>query len=218
VSVMGEGPIARFDRIKRPVAREDGLLVETVGDETVVYDSETKEAHCLNPLAAAVFANCDGSTTLDQLAGLASDRIGEPVDEARITEALVQLQERDLLTVPSSNGLSRRQMIGKSAAAGGALVGASLITTIMAPMASAANTGIPTGCTGCGKNPDCASNHCCQGNPGKECNQGCCVNDNNSCHVCTVNGVNLCTVTLPSCDFPCPPGSVSCCTTNPKPC
>ena len=135
---MGDVPLDRFTRIKHPVARDEDLLVEHLADETVVYDSRTKEAHCLSPLAAVVFAHCDGRTTVEQLATLAAERLGEPVDPPRVIDALAQLQERDLLAVPPRDGLSRRQMIHKSAAAGGALVGASLITTILAPTPAAA--------------------------------------------------------------------------------
>lgn len=222
MSVMGDGPLARFARVKHPVARDEGLLVEHLADETVVYDSETKDAHCLSPLAAAVFAHCDGETSVEQLAALASERLGEPVDEPRVIDALVQLQERDLLAVPPGDGLSRRQMIGKSAAvAGGVVFGAPLITSIAAPTAAMAQTGIPPGCAGCTKNPDCQSNHCCQDVAGKQCSQGCCVGLNNSCHTCLVNGVPSCTVTpvdlgTTGCPTPaeCSPNPV-CCTETP---
>ncbi|MFL5906593.1 MAG: hypothetical protein ACJ75Z_03225 [Solirubrobacterales bacterium] len=138
---MGEGPLSRFARIKHPVARDEGLLVEELTDETVVFDEVTKEAHCLSPLAAIVFANCDGSTTISELATLATERLGEPVDESHVIDALAQLQDRDLLSVPPRDGFNRRQMIGKSAvAAGGAFAGASLITSIMAPAAIASNS------------------------------------------------------------------------------
>jgi Coenzyme PQQ synthesis protein D (PqqD) len=206
VSKIEGGSISRFTRINCPVARDEGLLVEELGDETVVFDSETKEAHCLSPLAAIVFAQCDGETTIEELAVLATDRIGEPVDEARVTDALAQLQERDLLAVSVGGGLSRREMIGKSAAAGGTLVGASLITTVLAPTAAVAQTGIPSGCGGCEKNSDCTSNHCCQNNAGKDCSQGCCVGVNNSCHFCDIPGSEelSCTVTPADIGGPCP--------------
>ena len=220
MSVKGEGVIARFEH---PVARSGDLLVEQVNDETVVYDRRTNDAHCLTPLAAAVFAHCNGETSIDRLATLASERLGEPVDETGVLNALAQLEERDLLAIPASNGngLSRRQMIGKGAAAAGALAGASLITSIAAPTAFAADSKIPPGCTGCGKNSDCSSNHCCQSNAGKTCSQTCCVGNNNSCHVCTISGTTTCTVT-PSdigtgCPTSCPGGAAICCT-NVAPC
>jgi hypothetical protein len=209
---MGEGLSAGS---VHPTARSGDLLVEQVNDETVVYDRRTNDAHCLTPLAAAVFAHCDGETGVDRIATLASDRLGEPVDETGVANALAQLGERDLLVVSGSNGLSRRQMIGKSAVAAGTLAGATLITSIVAPTALAADSKIPPGCTGCTKNSDCASNHCCQSNAGKTCSQTCCVGNNNSCHVCTVSGSTSCTVTPADigtgCPTSCPGGAAICC-------
>ena len=89
-----------FTRRKHPVARDEGLLVEQVADETVVYDSRTKAAHCLSPLAAVVFAHCDGHTTVEELTALAAERLGEPVDPPLVIDALAQLEERELLAVP----------------------------------------------------------------------------------------------------------------------
>jgi hypothetical protein len=218
---MGEGPLDRFERIKRPVAREDGLLVEQVGDETVIYDSESKDAHCLSPLGAIVFENCDGETTIDDIVVRASEKLGEPVDEPRVIEALVELQERDLLAVPPGDGLSRRHMLRKSAMVAGAVAAAPIITSIAAPTAAMAITGIPPGCGGCGKNSDCTSNHCCQSNAGKSCSQGCCVGSNNSCHVCTVGGTTTCTVTPTDIGGPCPtscPGGLPVCCVDVAPC
>src|SRR5262245_42734663 len=138
---MGEGPIARFKRVKKPIARQEDLFVEHVADETVVYDDRTKEAHCLSPLAAVVFDRCDGTMTLDELAQVASERLGEPVDEARVIDALVQLQDCDLLAVPPRGGFTRRKMLEKGAAVAGTVAFAGpLITTIAAPSPAAALT------------------------------------------------------------------------------
>jgi hypothetical protein len=139
VSKMGEGPLTRFMRVKRPVARDEGLLVEHLDDETVIYDERTKEAHCLSPLASVVFANCDGETSIDQLAALATERLDQPVDQDGVIEALTELQDRDLLAVPPRGDFTRRQMIGKSAAvAAGAAFAGPLITSIAAPASAAA--------------------------------------------------------------------------------
>jgi hypothetical protein len=153
---------------KSPVARDEGLLVEQVGDETVVFDSESKEAHCLSALAAVVFAHCDGRTTVDELAGLASERLGEPVDAERVMDALAQLEERDLMEprAPSKIGLSRRTMLQRTAALGGAVAASPLITSVIAPTSAAAVTpgcGVfpttvlccPCGRTGVGNKQDC---------------------------------------------------------------
>lgn len=200
---MGAAPAA---------ARTHGLLVEHVGDETVVYDLDSKEAHCLSAVAAQIFALTDGRRRASELAELASRNLNTTVTEDEAAEAVALLDERRLLDTPllvEQSGMSRREVIRKGAFA------TVLITTIAIPVATAAATvQIPTGCTGCGKNKDCASGHCCQDVAGKSCNQTCCVGANNSCHITTGNN---CTVTLadtgcPTCPCDtCPPGSLPCC-------
>lgn len=194
-----------------PEARAEALLSEQVGDELVVYDLTSKAVHCLSPLASAVFAHCDGRTDPSRIADVAEERLGRPVSVDEVSAAVEQLEERSLLATPplvfqDGNGVSRRDLMKKSALAGAAVVAAPLITSIAAPTAMAAGSQIATGCSGCGGNPQCISNHCCQGNPGKACNQGCCVGNNNSCHFCgCVGGTCNCTVTPSEADIPqCP--------------
>lgn len=208
-----------------PAARIDGLLVQQVQDETVVYDLQTKDAHCLKPLAAVVFTLADGRTSVDDIAALAGERLGESVSSTDVRGAIAQLEERALLKTPLvvHNGMSRRDLVHKATLAGAATAFAGpLISSIVAPTAAMAASGIATGCSGCGKNSDCVSNHCCQSNAGKDCSQGCCVGGNNSCHFCNCVGSNCqCTVTpadagIPQCPCICGTGGcvgVPCCVT-----
>src|SRR4051794_10833547 len=106
-----------------PAARSDGLLVQTLGDETVIYDTESKEAHCLKPLAAIVFVCSDGRATVADIAGAAEARLGHAVSEADVADAVGQLGSVGLLqtalVVRAGNGLvarhgggvSRREML-----------------------------------------------------------------------------------------------------------
>jgi hypothetical protein len=80
-----------------PAARDEGLLIEHVADDVVVYDVESKEAHCLTSLPAVVFAHCDGQTSLSGLAAIASRKLGEPITESTVADVVAQLQARDLL-------------------------------------------------------------------------------------------------------------------------
>jgi hypothetical protein len=148
----------RWTNRKLPVARDEGLLIEHVADEVVVYDSDSKEAHCLTPLPAVVFTHSDGHRTIEQLAEVASVKLGEDVTEDRVLDAISQLEERDL--IKGSAGISRRQMLRKSAIAGGVVTAAPLISSVFAPAALAANSATcgpllccPC-CTGSGFNKD----------------------------------------------------------------
>ena len=219
-----------------PEARADGLLTEQVGDELVVYDLESKDVHCLSPLAAAVYEHCDGRTDPARAAELATDRLGRAVTKDEVSAAVAQLEERALLAssplVVVNDGISRRDLAKKSAKVGTAVASIPLITSIVAPTAAMAQSQIATGCQGCGMNNDCVSNHCCQSNAGKTCNEGCCVGANNSCHACPadcdVNPPCFCSVTAAEIGEQCPcicgaPGCVGpccqlgslCCTTEP---
>ncbi len=136
------------DHAAPPVARRDGLLVEHIEGETVVYDVERKEAHALSPLASAVFADADGRRTPAELAGLASERVGHPVGEEQVGDALAELERSALLEAPAG-GFSRRSLVRR-----GAVVAAiPLVTSIAMPsvaLAASCMVGID-----CSKDDDC---------------------------------------------------------------
>ncbi len=45
-----------------PLARQDdGLLVEELGEDVVVYDLDRDQVHVLNPVAALVWKSSDGT-------------------------------------------------------------------------------------------------------------------------------------------------------------
>ena len=143
-----------------PAAREDGLLVEEIGRETVVYDVETKEAHALSPVAAAVFAGSDGRKSFAELAAFAAERVQEPVTDDEVWDALVQLEDRNLLK-PPSGGLSRRGFVRTGA---GIAISAPLVTSLVMPsIASAVSCSIGAACmtdTDCGLLKACMNNNC----------------------------------------------------------
>ena len=154
----------------RPVARNEDLLVEEIHDETVVFDTRSREAHCLSPLAAVVFSHCDGETSKDELVALAAEKLGEPVDAERVQDALAQLEERSLLAGQGrDDGLSRRQMIKRSAVAGGVVASVPLITSVLPPTAAAAATAT------CGGPPPLPTVLCCPCQTGSGANKDeCC--------------------------------------------
>ncbi|WP_249020816.1 HPr-rel-A system PqqD family peptide chaperone [Conexibacter sp. S30A1] len=128
-------------------ARADGLVTERVGDELVVYDSRTSEAHCLHPLAAAVFAAADGRRSPAAIAAQVSAELGDRFEVQHIDMALAELEDRGLVTVPVSGGISRRSFVQRSAAIGGVAFAGTLITSVVAPAygQAASATGLPGG-------------------------------------------------------------------------
>ncbi len=125
-------------------ARSSDLIAEQVGDELVVYDSRSSEAHCLSPLAAAVFSAADGSRSPEAIAAFVSAKLGDRFEVQHVEMALAELEDRGLVTVPAVSGISRRSFMQRTAAVGGAAFAGTLITSVVAPAygMAASNTGV----------------------------------------------------------------------------
>jgi hypothetical protein len=120
-----------------------GLIVERLPGELLVYDEERDEAHCLHAEAAAVFDLINGSRTPAELAALASEHLPQAVSQTRVEEVLAELSARHLLAggEAAGDGLSRRDLIQRGALTGAGVAGAALITSVAAPVPAAAQTG-----------------------------------------------------------------------------
>lgn len=147
-----------------PRARSKGLVVERLGDETLVYDTDRDEAHHLNPTAAAVFELCDGRATVNQLTEQAAKRLGPPVDSETVCEALEMLAATMLLAATPSvpSGVSRRDMVRQVAVVGaGAAFAGPLIKSIVAPTPAQAQTGCTQNGGVCDVDSECCSGLVC---------------------------------------------------------
>ena len=87
-------------RHRVPAARQDDLVVEGFLDEVLVYDLQRNRAHCLNRTAALVWQNCDGRTTVAELAGVLASELEIPANEAMVWMALNRLSKARLLREP----------------------------------------------------------------------------------------------------------------------
>ena len=152
-------------RTGQPRQRRQGLVVQELPEETLVYDLERHQAHCLEATAAAVWEACDGRRTVEQIAARATRRIGRPVPEAAAWLALRRLGRARLLEAPVegpvAEGLtSRRDWLKKAALFGGLSV-----LSITAPTAAqAATCTTQTTCQGL-QNRLCTGAPCCTTGP-----------------------------------------------------
>lgn len=119
-----------------PEARSNRLLTERVGDELVIFDGETNEAHALKPLAAAVFAAADGHTSISELAVMASVQLGEEVEVSEVDAALTELEDAGLLVESELSAISRRHLLQ----VGGAVAAGALVSSALVPALAAAST------------------------------------------------------------------------------
>ncbi|HEV7375046.1 MAG TPA: PqqD family protein [Pyrinomonadaceae bacterium] len=136
-------------RIKTtPRARKEGLLVQELPNEVLVYDLERHKAHCLNPTAALIWKHCDGRTTVSDMVRLLENSLETSVDEDVVWCALNQLEKDHLLGDKVAwpvgmEPISRRTLIRR---VGMAAVLLPLITTIAAPTAQAGTSNcVPQG-------------------------------------------------------------------------
>jgi hypothetical protein len=138
-----------------PLARTDDLLAERVGVELVVYDTKSKHAHHLGPLASWVFTHCDGQTPAREMAELASNELDEPVPAERIDEVLADLESLSLLQAPIRGSVSRRTLVRKGALAGAAVLATPYVTSVTTAQAAACDLN-----HNCDKNSNCDTNTC----------------------------------------------------------
>jgi hypothetical protein len=149
-----------------PAARSEGLVVQRLEDEILIYDTERHTAHCLNHNAALIWEHCDGNRTATQLSDLLQAANGNTTTttekEELVWVALDQLDKSNLLKASISrpekiNGLTRRQLM--KAAGVAALIAVPVVSTIIAPTSTQAATCLATG-QGCTTSAQCCSGLC----------------------------------------------------------
>ncbi len=126
-----------------PRMREDGLVIDDLPDEVLVYDLERHEAHCLNRSAALVWRACDGRSSPADIARRLTMELDTQFSADLVLVALNQLERQNLLQQPATLpaqfiALSRRQMVRRLGFA--AAVAVPLVTSIVAPTAVQAAT------------------------------------------------------------------------------
>lgn len=125
-----------------PKARQNDLLVEQVGEETVVYDGQRQEAHSLNRAASIVWQNSDGTRTIPQLAAMLGTAMGIEPNESIVQYALDRLAGAHLL---EDSSVSRRDLVRRMTFAGAAAVALPVVLSIVAPTDAMAASGNQNG-------------------------------------------------------------------------
>jgi hypothetical protein len=130
----------------KPIARREGLVVQELPDETLVYDLNTNKAHCLNRSAAVVWRSCTGNNSVQDILQEFGSRFDHKVTEDFIWLAIDQLNEKGLLEPGTQRrfpGQSRRQALKAIGLA--SAVALPVIASLVAP--SSALAAVSCGCT-----------------------------------------------------------------------
>jgi hypothetical protein len=152
---------------QRPMARKNGLVVQEVPDEVLVYDLESNKAHCLNHSAAMIWKSCDGKNSVSEIAKLVERQAGGKVTEDFVWLAIDQLSENNLLesrVAANFEGSSRREAIKKIGLA--SVIAIPVIASLVAPQsalaAASCSCNNPAAC-GTVPNQGCPSTTRCNG-------------------------------------------------------
>lgn len=103
--------------MKLPRRREDVYFHE-LEEETLVFHRGDSQAHCLNRVAAMVFARCDGESQLGDCGLELESRLGLEAGsgEALALASLDELRDKQLVEGERLVGTTRRELLGKAAA------------------------------------------------------------------------------------------------------
>jgi len=126
-----------------PLARKENLVVQSSGDEVLVYDLEKNKAAALNDTSALIWQSCDGNNDVIEIAAIVEKKFGGSVNEDFVKLALSQLSKENLLenekeVLTGFNGLSRREVIRKVGFS--SMVALPLVSAIIAPTAAHAQS------------------------------------------------------------------------------
>ena len=139
------------ERTQKFSARQDGVVVEDLGGELLVYDRSTDVAHCLNEVAAVAWRSFEDGATVDYTAGqILAAGLASSLEDARAlaAAAAVELGEKGLLEQEETPGfisqrVPRRQALRRLAGVGMAAAAGPLVVSAAIPSAALA-----TACTG----------------------------------------------------------------------
>ena len=144
-----------------PLARKNGILIQELSEELLIYDQVHLKAHCLNDTAARIWRRCDGKISVEELAADLGRELSAPVDEAIILMAVKQFSKARLLEPPVGNsealGISRRDVLRRAGII--TAVALPVVTSIIAPEAAHAANCLPSG-QACTSSAQCCSGVC----------------------------------------------------------
>lgn len=127
-----------------PKSRQSGLLLDHVGDETIIYDEERQVAHSLNRTAGLVWAHSDGTRSVSDLAALLRAELDVDISDSLVEYTVAELSRVHLLEnseATADSSVSRREVLRRLATAGAAAVALPVVLSVLAPTPAMAASG-----------------------------------------------------------------------------
>ena len=142
-----------------PKARDKGLIVQELENETLIYDLDTNRAYCLNDMATNVWRKCDGKRSKSDIANSIKNADGDVGGQA-VSYAIDLLDSNGLLEGSNSIEIptaTRRDALKRLALAGA--VSLPVIAALAAPTAAQSASCIPNDAA-CTVSAQCCSSCC----------------------------------------------------------
>lgn len=138
----------------KPTARKEGLILQEVEEELVVYDTDQHHGHRLNRTAALVWHHCDGQKTVEDLVAMLQQELNPEADTDLVWLTLDRLQSAHLLEESPARPTdqtraSRRRFVRKVGLVGVLSLLLPVVETITAPTPAHAVSGPPPTCGQC---------------------------------------------------------------------
>lgn len=151
---------------KMPLSRNDGLVIQEVDQEVLIYDLETNKAICLNPTAKFVWQHCDHKTSIHEVTKKLSGKFDSKITGDVVRLALNELKKANLLeketvSIGAEEKVSRRDLVVKY---GVPMAVLPIIMSLVAPTSAQTGSCIASGqpCTS-GGTPCCGDFTFCNG-------------------------------------------------------
>ncbi len=147
------------------LARDEGLMIVELADETIVYDLDRNQAHCLNQCAAAIWRACDGHASEQDVAHSVSEHLGLPLDSDTVTITLARLGRAHLLKARGRESAvptcTRRELVRRMKLAGLAPAALPAIISAAAPDAATAGNSCQKKTKACSPSLKCCAGCSC---------------------------------------------------------
>lgn len=154
-----------MNNLQTPVARQEGLVIQEMVDEVLIYDLDTNKAHCLNQTASLVWKACDGKNSVTDITNTLEKELNASVPEDLVWLAIDQLSQDNLLEKQIQtkvSGISRREVIKKIGFA--SMVALPVIGLLSLPQNALAVTCPASICSNVSGSGGCAAGtSCCRG-------------------------------------------------------
>jgi len=129
-----------------PQAKTDGLVIQELSDEVLVYDLEKNKAYDLNLTSALVWQNCDGNKSISEIAQTMEKTLNQKVPDELVWLTLEKLKKEGLVNYQKEDfsqftGLNRRELVKRASFA--SLVALPIVVSLVAPIPINAQSGAP---------------------------------------------------------------------------